>query len=102
GGGASVCAFFADEHNGLDHDFLGQFVLVVGAKLKRQADGQVVVTSLGGGAVTWKAGPRTHYHVSGAPAVIEAYLKRVPSILPADYRLDTDAWMREEVRRCVE
>jgi hypothetical protein len=103
-GGGDAAAYIADEDDGLDHDYLRNLILIAGAKVQQRGDGHVVVTGEREAAVLWKAGPRLYYCITGGQAtedLADAYLAKFPSVLPADYKVDAEAWMREEVRRTV-
>jgi len=105
GKGCNVYVYLADEDDSLDHNFLRYFVMEAGLAVRKHKDGQVVVVGGGGRPTAWKASPRTYYKVAGSKdreLVLEAYLKKFPSILPADYAVDTRAWAREELRRIIE
>lgn len=100
---ANATVVLAATDNGLDHDFLRPFMMARGAKVKRLEDGQVLVTDERGRLCAWKAGKRVYCYVDRDPAdIFGAYLKKHPSSLPRDYRIDRAAWLGKEVVLCVE
>jgi hypothetical protein len=106
GVGAVVHHFMADEEDGLDHDFLRDMLLQGRAVVEQTADRQTVVVgkSSSGQIVAWKAGKRSYYQIWGGATqpVIEAYLRKFPSILPKDYSVDEMEWKRQELSLCYE
>lgn len=101
--GSSVHVFIADKDNELDREYLSDFYLSYGVNIKTRKDGQVVVVSNSGNITSWKTNSRTYYRVSNEDhVVLEAYLKKFPSILPKDYKVDEKAWKKEEVGMCLE
>ena len=91
-----------DVADGLDHAFLRHFVLERGVKVV-QRNSQTIVTSADGKVFLWKAGPRRYYYLAGGdPEVLDAYLKKFPSVLPKDYAFDRETWLKEEVRQTME
>lgn len=100
--GSSVNYFISDEDNGLDHEYLRRFILSLGMNIKVRKDSQVLVTNNDNNIFAWKANPREYYQVSSVDnVVLEAYLKKFPSILPRDYKVDEKAWKSKEVEMCI-
>jgi hypothetical protein len=100
--GAVAIVYLADQADGLDHDYLWYLMLAEGARVTKQEEGQTLVASVDGKIVTWKAGPRQYLRVTGGgKTIVDAYLKKFPSVLPADYKVDKEVWLREEVRRTL-
>jgi len=101
GQGASAMVMIPDAANTLDHDYLRHFVLERGVKVVHR-NNQTIITSDDGKVFLWKAGPRRYYYLAGGdPEVLDAYLKKFPSVLPKDYAFDHERWLREEVRQTM-
>lgn len=104
GGGCGARVIRPPRNHALDHHYLSYFTMKYGLNIRRR-NGQVVVVGDRGRPVAWKAGPRLYYIVQGGRdmgVVVDAYLEKFRSILPEDYSVDEDRWVREEVRLSME
>ncbi len=84
-------------------DILGKYYSG-NARMKVVGDkpGEVVVRFGNYLAALWMSDERTFMLVNGREEVIQAYLKRYPSILPVNTELDQTGWCRRQVVRLIE
>ncbi|MDD2230685.1 MAG: hypothetical protein PHY48_14965, partial [Candidatus Cloacimonetes bacterium] len=59
--------------------------------------GKVYVSIAGGKSYVWMIDDRTYMLAGSHKPTFAVYLKRYPSVLPIDLKIDREAWMRREV-----
>jgi len=93
----------ADEPFDFINDYLGKFLINRHqCEVQGTEYGKVCVSIADGKSYVWMIDDRTYMLVGSHKETFAAYLKRYPSILPVDLKIDREAWMRREVAGSIQ